>query len=134
MTSKSLSMKNIMPSTSYIAVISVLLGVVVLYIYMYSVENFADENTIEVMLFYADWCGHCKKFKPTWEEAKRVMKQNKNGVPVKMTSINADENKADVKKYNVSGFPTIKAKYAGKVHEFNGERTLEGLKSFVDGL
>lgn len=143
MTLKNLSIKKFMPSTSYIAVVSVLVGLLVLYLYMHYVENFSDDTNnkdshkqIVLMLFYADWCGHCKTFKPIWETAKTSMKKNNKNVDVKFLSFNADvdEDKKKIKKYNVSGFPTIKAKYNGKIHEFKGERTLEGLKEFVDSL
>ena len=30
----------------------------------------------KVTLYYADWCGHCTKFKPTWEGIKQVFKLN----------------------------------------------------------
>jgi thiol-disulfide isomerase/thioredoxin len=46
-----------------------------------------SENSI--VLFYADWCGHCKNFKDTW---KRIEKAFKNRVNT--YAINIDENTA----------------------------------------
>ena len=29
----------------------------------------------KITLYHADWCGHCKRFKPTWEALKGVFKK-----------------------------------------------------------
>ena len=31
---------------------------------------------VKVKLYYANWCGHCKSFKPTWEALKPLFEKN----------------------------------------------------------
>ena len=33
------------------------------------------KSDIKVILFSADWCGHCKKFKPDWEKLKKKLRK-----------------------------------------------------------
>ena len=30
----------------------------------------------KITLYYADWCGHCKHFKSTWEALKPLFEKN----------------------------------------------------------
>ena len=43
----------------------------------------------KITLYYADWCGHCTSFKPTWQALKKVFKDNK----VKFAEYEADKDK-----------------------------------------
>lgn len=58
-------------------------------------------NNEEIVLFYAPWCGHCKKMMPEWDSL-----GNKVG-NVNVKKINSDEHNELVSKNNVQGFPTI---------------------------
>jgi len=54
-------------------IIILLFVVVILYNYLNkNVENMTNQliSNGTVVLFYADWCGHCKTFKPIWDDIK----------------------------------------------------------------
>jgi len=46
----------------------------------------------QLVLFYADWCGHCKKMKPEWDEASNELGNNK------MMKINVGDGTEEQKK------------------------------------
>ncbi len=87
----------------------------------------------KVALIYADWCGHCKKFKPTWDKvSKEVNKDNEKKMIKLNLGENTKENEDLMKKYNVDGFPTILKLSNGSIKEvYSGARDEKSLKSFV---
>ena len=86
----------------------------------------------KLVLFYADWCGHCKKIKPVWEEtAKKV-----NIDEVKMIKVNCGEgtekDQEIMKKYSIDGYPTIIKFVEGKPQLYQGERDAKSLKEALN--
>jgi thiol-disulfide isomerase/thioredoxin len=140
-------------STSTIVIISVifLFVCIALYYYFYHVapnmkpkynpnnEHNASTNSkeAEMLLFYVDWCPHCKTAKPAWEEIK-AQYENKtiNGYKVIFTEINCTEETAEVEqmmnKYNIEGFPTIKLLKDGQVIEYDAKPTKDTLSQFLN--
>lgn len=56
---------------------------------------------VELLDFYADWCGPCKIMKPIMEELEKEM-----GDKVKITKIDVDQKQDEASKYGVMSIPT----------------------------
>jgi len=86
-----------------------------------------------VTLYYADWCGHCKTFKPEWfkfKSAYNKVKQEikeKYGIELVINEYENDANPEKATQAGVDGFPTIKIKYNDKTDDYIGPRTAKGL-------
>lgn len=99
--------------------------------YLVKGEGFAGSGNHKLVLYYADWCGHCKVFKP--EYAKLGSTQTIGASTVDIQMVNADSDKEAMKGVNVRGYPTV-ILYDPKgqvVEEYGGERTLQGLQLFL---
>jgi thiol-disulfide isomerase/thioredoxin len=81
-------------------------------------DNVADDT---VLIFYAPWCGHCKRSMNDFKQAASMG----NG---KVILINSDEDTEAVKKYNVRGFPTI-MKASGET--YTGNRDVSSIMDFA---
>ena len=62
------------------------------------------------------------------------MGNNVNGKRVRMVKVDADEQPDLVKKYNVSGFPTVKVMTQGKIMDYEGDRSMSGLMKYVKNM
>jgi len=145
------NMKNIIPkhlTLNYILkhLPRIILGLIVLIaLYLvynkylkegFEVESSDFENEIgsgtKLVMFYADWCGHCKKLKPVWDEAAADVNKDEK----KMIKVNCGEGTADdekiMKKYNVQGYPTIIKFINGKPSEYQGDRDADSFKEMFN--
>jgi len=95
-------------------------------------DQVAFDKTKNVLVeFYAPWCGHCKKLAPVLDKfAESLIAEKKDDYVV--AKIDATIN--ELPHSRVRSFPTIRLYKAGEneMAEYNGERTLEGLKKFLD--
>ena len=68
---------------------------------MESMTGSMNSSNPEVVLFYAPWCGHCKKMMPDWES----LGNSVGNVHVK--KVDCDKNSEAASAHGVQGFPTI---------------------------
>ena len=92
-----------------------------------------------ITLFYAPWCGHCKRLKPTYEKLARELKKSK--LKIHVTAIDMDRHGEMVRNLNIGkkrfgrsisstmgGFPTIIFfNRNGNSTIYKGNRSLESL-------
>ena len=81
-------------------------------------------------MFYAPWCGHCKRLMPTFDE---FAEKHGDGQKLNVGRVNCDEgeNSNLCTAYDVSGFPTVLYLNKDQFYEFRGDRNVEGLTKFV---
>ncbi|KAJ6515851.1 thioredoxin-like protein [Mycena sanguinolenta] len=91
-----------------------------------------DDSKDVFVEFYASWCGHCKRLKPTWDSL------GDHYAPLKKTltiaKMEAQENDLPPSvPFTISGFPTIKFKKAGTRDfiDYEGDRSYESLDAFL---
>jgi thiol-disulfide isomerase/thioredoxin len=105
--------------------------------YATSNPNASTGKEAEIILFYADWCPHCKTAKPEWEQVKAEY----NGKTVKgykliFNEVNCTNESSDVQKmmdtYKIEGFPTIKLIKDNQVIDFDAKPTQSTLTQFIN--
>ena len=80
---------------------------------------------VELLDFYADWCGPCVVMKPVLEELEKEMADT-----VKITKIDVDQKQEEASKYGVMSIPTYVILKDGKeVDRFIGATSKQNVVS-----
>lgn len=127
--------------------VAILIGILIILYYLYvthlkegfegfdisqdKLDEYTAPDKTSLVLFYADWCGHCKKLKPTWKEAAEKAKEK----GLTMVQVNVGEgtekDKEISEKYEIDGYPTIMLFKNGKAVPYEGPRTEEGFMNAI---
>jgi len=93
-------------------------------------SKLADIDTALVM-FYAPWCGHCKRLKPEFEKSAGDLLAN--DPPVYLVKVDCTEAGKDTcGRFEVRGYPTLKIFRNGELSsDYNGPREAAGITKFM---
>lgn len=81
---------------------------------------------MEILDFYADWCGPCQMMKPTMGEFEKAHPE------IKVTAVSIDEQEELAEKYEVSSIPCIVVLKDGEeVRRAVGVQSLKKLEKLV---
>lgn len=101
-----------------------------------SFELEAFDNPTEPMfvMYYANWCGHCKRTKP---EFQKLMDNYNGNIKVAMIDCESSENKDLVENQQIKGFPTIRYYPNGiseNYEDYNGGRSYSDFVQYLGNV
>ena len=99
-------------------------------------EEETPNKVANLMLFYVDWCPHCKTAKPEWNALKEEYDgKSINGYIVVFEEYNCTDESSEVEelinKYKIDGYPTIKLIKDNQVIEYDAKPTKSTMEQFL---
>jgi thiol-disulfide isomerase/thioredoxin len=90
-----------------------------------------NKNLNSLVLFYAEWCSHCKSLMPTWNALTDLIPKDLINM-VKISCVKKQKECSAIKE--ITGYPTIifVDMKAGQTVIFNGKRNPESIIEFIN--
>ncbi len=101
------------------------------------IYNPVGHKETNIYFFFADWCPHCKKAKPSWSsfsnkyDGKIVNDYKIVCVSVDCTDAEKPEIAQMISQYNITSYPTVLMVKDGSTYVFDAKITTENLEEFV---
>ncbi|KNA13611.1 hypothetical protein SOVF_115100 [Spinacia oleracea] len=92
-------------------------------------DEFINNNKYVMVEFYAPWCGYCRQLVPEYAAAATELKEGGSDVVVAKVDAIQESELAD--KFNVDGFPTLFFFVDGVHRSYEGDRTKDGIVSWL---
>ncbi|PIK46849.1 hypothetical protein BSL78_16266 [Apostichopus japonicus] len=95
-----------------------------------SFDPYLLEHNSVLVMFYAPWCGHCKKMKPEYADAAEQLKEE--GLPGVLAAVDATKAPGVAGRFDVKGYPTVKyfkdGELAWDVNERTADKIIEHMR------
>lgn len=96
-----------------------------------------SNKTATLMLFYVDWCPHCKTAKPEWESLKAEYDGKMiNGYTINFMDYNCTNESPEITqlmdKYSIEGYPTIKLVKDNQIIEYDAKPSKSTMEQFLN--
>jgi thiol-disulfide isomerase/thioredoxin len=91
------------------------------------------EGDAELIFFFADWCPHCNRAKPDWDNFKNSFNNKKVGLfNLTCTDVDCSEgNSPLIQEYSVDGYPTVILKKDGERIDYDASISEDNLQQFI---
>jgi protein disulfide-isomerase-like protein len=95
-----------------------------------SFETTLKKSKSALVMFFTNWCGHCKALKPIYSKAAELA--HDEGILGILTAVDCGTSYEICKKHNIEGYPTLKYFRNGKFsRDYSKERTTDALIQFL---
>lgn len=94
-----------------------------------SFDNLVKDEDDWFLMFHAPWCGHCKKFKPTFGKV-----ATKYRGKINFGLVDCTKEKALCERFDVRGFPSLKFHRGGEYHLYDSSRAEEHVSFFCQKM
>jgi len=97
------------------------------------------DQDVQLYFFYANWCPHCTKAKPEWNNFKSAFNGKKmNGYKIDLVDVDCTDtntsNSTLIQKFKIDSFPTVKMVKADDTIDFQSKLTNPNLTSFINTM
>lgn len=98
------------------------------------VDTTSRSDVPTLVMFKAEWCGHCQRMKPAFQKCMNMKRSNPN---MKIIMVDADERKDLVSQHGIEGFPCVRLYPRGmrnrdNMIEYEGDRSEADLVRFLN--
>jgi len=95
-------------------------------------EDVPGNKQAELYLFKVDWCPHCKKAGPVFDEVEKELNgKTINGYNVIFKTVDCEAEPDMADKFKVEGYPTIKLVKDGELIEYDAKPDKDKLLEFL---
>ena len=92
-----------------------------------------DDKVAQLYLFKVDWCPHCKKAKPIFDEVEKDLNGRQiNGYSVVFKTVDCEAEPDLADKFKIEGYPTIKLIKDGQVIEYDAKPDKDKIVEFLN--
>ena len=92
-------------------------------------------KSVDLYLFYTEWCPHCKKAMPEWSNLKQSIGDSQvNGYDVNFIEVDCEKEKALADQFKVEGYPTIKMVKDDQTIEYDARPDTNTLIKFLQTM